>query len=389
MTTYGQKFPPGNLRLPAIVLLLSIITACTAKGPRQSERVSTVPVVVATAALKNVPVQVSAIGTVETQWTVGIKSMVAGELTKVYFQEGQDVKKGDLLFTIDKRPFEAELAQAEATLARDIAQAVNARSQAQRYQSLLKDGVVAKEQTEQMQTSADALEAAVRADRAAVENARVQLQYCSIYAPISGRTGNLMVHAGNVVKSNDIALVTINQISPIYASFAVPEQFLPDIKKHMVGGKLRVEAGPPGQPPSAGALSFVDNTVDAATGTIKLKGLFPNTERRLWPGQFVNVVLTLATQSGAVVVPSQAVQTGQQGQYVYVVKSDMTAESRPVVLDRIVEGEAVIQKGVRPGDVVVTDGHLRLVPGAKVETKAAVTPRSGAAVAGEKQDSGS
>ncbi len=389
MTSFGQKLPPGGLKFTALMLLLSVIAGCTAKGPKQSERAATVPVVVATAALKNVPVEVRAIGAVETQWTVGVKSMVAGELTKVYFQEGQDVKKGELLFTIDKRPFEAELAQAEATLARDIAQAANARSQALRYQNLLKDGVVAKEQTEQMQTSSDALEAAVRADRAAAENARVQLQYCSIYAPISGRTGNLMVHGGNVVKANDVALVTINQISPIYASFAVPEQFLPEIKKHMARGKLRVEAGPPGQPPSAGTLSFVDNAVDAATGTIKLKGLFANAERRLWPGQFVNVVLTLATQAGAVVVPSQAVQTGQQGQYVYVVKSDMTAEPRSVVLDRIVESEAVIQKGVQPGEVVVTDGHLRLVPGAKVETKTAVTPRNGAAASTQKQESGS
>ena len=389
MTTMGQDRPLGGLKITALILLLAVMAACTAKGPRQPERAATVPVVVATAALKNIPVQVRAIGAVESFWTVGVKSMVAGELTNVYFKEGDDVKKGDLLFTIDKRPLEADLAQQEATLARDIAQAANARSQAHRYQTLLQEGVVAKEQTEQMQTNADALDAAVRADRAALDNAKVQLQYCSIYAPISGRTGNLMVHGGNVVKSNDIALVTINQITPTYATFAVPEQFLPDIKKHMARGKLRVEAGAPGQPPAQGTLSFVDNAVDAATGTIKLKGLFPNAERRLWPGQFVNVVLTLTVQSGAVVVPSQAVQTGQQGQYVYVVKSDMTAESRPVVLDRIVEGEAVIQKGVQPGEVVVTDGHLRLVPGAKVETKAAVSPRNGAAATGAKQESGS
>ncbi len=394
MKTLGKNRPLEGVQAALVVLLLPMLAwlaACSggnakANG-RSGDRAATVPVTVATAVRKDVPVQVHAIGNVEPYSTVEVKSMVAGELTRVAFKEGQDVGKGALLFTIDPRPFEAALSQAEGTLARDTAQAANAKAQAARYQALLREGVVAKEQADQMQTSADALDAAVRADQAALLTAKVNLQYCSIYAPISGRTGNLMVHAGNLVKVNDVALVTINQIAPTYVTFSVPEQFLSDIKKYAARRKLKVEAGPPGQPPAVGALDFVDNTVDATTGTIRLKGRFPNTERRLWPAQFVNVVLTLSVQPNAVVVPSQAVQTGQQGQYVFVIKPDKTAENRTVVLDRIVEGQAVISKGVEPGDVVVTDGHLRLVPGAKVETRTAVNPQTGAAPAGI-QDSG-
>jgi multidrug efflux system membrane fusion protein len=371
-----------------LLMIVAALAGCSSggngNGGRSPEqRGGTVPVTVATAVRKNVPIEVRVIGSVEPYSTVQVKSMVAGELTGVFFKEGQDVKKGDLLFTIDKRPFEVALNQAESNLARDIAQAANARAQADRYQALLREGVVARQVNDQMQASADALDATVAADKAAIENAKVNLQYCSIFAPIGGRTGDLMVHAGNLVKVNDIALVTINQITPTYVNFSVPEQFLPDIKKYMAKSKLKVAAGPPAQPAAVGTLDFVDNAVDSATGTIKLKGIFANAERRLWPGQFVNVVLTLAVESGAVVVPSQAVQTGQDGQYVFVVKADRTAETRAVVLERIVEGQAVISKGLEAGDIVVTDGHLRLTPGAKVDTKTAGNPQTSGAPAAQ------
>ncbi len=379
MTSLGQF---RKVIVAVVLVVLGLLAACSGgkNGNRQAQGegrgAAIVPVTVATAVRKDMPIQVRAIGSVEPYSTVQVKSMVAGELTGVFFKNGQDVKKGDLLFTIDKRPFEAALSQAEGTLARDLAQAANARAQAERYDALLREGVVAKEAADQMSTSANALDAAVRADRAAVETAKLNLQYCSIYAPISGRTGDLMVHAGNLVKVNDVALVTINQITPTYVDFSAPEQFLPDIKKFDTRAKLKVEAGAPGQPASLGSLDFVDNAVDTNTGTIKLKGLFTNAERRLWPGQFVNVVLTLTTQSGAVVVPSQAVQTGQDGQYIFVIKPDRTAESRAVILDRTVEGEAVIAKGIAPGEIVVTDGQMRLTSGAKVSTKGAGNPQS-------------
>ncbi len=387
MSTLGHEHSARPIIAVALLLSLSmLVIGCSSSGRAKApDRIPAVPVVVATAMRKDVPIQVRAIGAVEPFSTVQVKSMVAGELTKVYFTQGQDVTQGDLLFTIDKAPFEAALAQAESNLARDTAQAANARAQATRYQALLREGVVAREQSDQMQTAADALDAAVRADRAAVETAKVNLRYCSIYAPISGRTGDLMVHAGNLVRSNDVPLVTINQITPTYVDFSVPEQFLPDIKQYSARGKLKVDAGAPGQPAAIGTLNFVDNTVDAATGTIKLKGLFENRERRLWPAQFVNVILTLAVQNG-VVVPSQAVQTGQQGQYVFVVTGEKRAETRNVVLDRIVEGQAVIRQGVAPGEVVVTDGHLRITPGAKVDARSAGSPQSSAAAG--KQEAG-
>ncbi len=330
-----------------------------------------VPVTVATVIQKTVPVQVRAIGTVEAYSTVTVKSQVEGEIERVYFREGQDVERSDLLFTIDSRPFEAKLKQAEASLAKDIAQAKNAQAQADRYTKLFQDGIVSKEQYDQFRTNADALEAAVRADRAAVENAKVELGYCTIRSPIDGRTGSLMVHQGNVVKANDTTLVVINQISPAYVDFSVPEQYLAAIKRYMTTGKLKVEAIIPNdeQHPAQGTLTFVNNAVDSGTGTILLKGTFANSERHLWPGQFVNVVLTLAKRPNAVVVPSQAVQTGQSGQYVFVVKSDHTVDSRPVVLGSSLGGEAVIEKGLQPGETVVTDGQLRLVPRAKVKVQ--------------------
>jgi multidrug efflux system membrane fusion protein len=326
---------------------------------------------VSTATQKTVPVQLRAIGNVQAYATVIVKSKVGGEIIRVHFTEGQDVKKGDLLFTIDPRPYEAALKQAEANLERDLARAKNAQEDARRYEFLIQKGVVARQQYEKFQTDADALEATVLADRAAVENAKIQLGYCFIRSPIDGRTGKLIVQQGNIIKAEDINLVVINQVIPIDVTFSVPEQFLPEIKKYMAMGKLLIEALVPmnEERPEKGVITFIDNTVDPNTGTIRLKGTFANPEKKLWPGQFVNVVLTLTTEPNAIVVPSQTIQTGQEGQYIFVVKEDLTVESRPVVAGRTVNNETVIQKGLQASEKVVTDGQLRLYPGAKVEIK--------------------
>ncbi len=330
-----------------------------------------IPITVSTAIQKTVPVQLRAIGNVQAYSTVTVKSKVGGELVRVHFTEGQDVKKGELLFTIDPRPYEAALKQAEANLGRDLAQAKNAQEDARRYEFLIQKGVVARQQYDKFRTDADALEATVLADRAAVENAKIQLGYCSIHSPIDGRTGSLIIQQGNIIKAEDINLVVINQFIPINVAFSVPEQFLPEIKKYMASGKLQVEAFIPmnEERPEKGVITFIDNAVDSNTGTIRLKGTFANREKKLWPGQFVNVVLTLTTEPNAIVVPSQTIQTGQEGQYVFVVKSDLTVESRPVVAGRTVNNETVIQKGLQVNEKVVTDGQLRLYPGAKVEIK--------------------
>ena len=339
--------------------------------------VPAVPVLAAAVEQKDMPVDVQAIGAVEARSTVSVKTQITGELTGVFFKEGQDVKKGDLIFTLDKRPFEAEIKRQEANLQRDIAQAHLAHLDADRYAGLFKEGVVSKQQYDQAQANAQALDAAVQADNAALENARVQLIYCSIYSPITGRTGTLMSHQGNMIKANDTPfLVTINQIEPIYVTFPVPEQYLADIKRFAAAGSLAVKATIPGDNrPVLGKLSFIDNAVDQSTGTIKLKGQFANADRRLWPGQFVNVTLTLHAQPSAIVVPSQAVQNGQQGQFVFVIHPDLTVEARPVTVNRTSSGESIIDKGLTAGERVVTDGQLRLVPGSKVDIRIAVAPQ--------------
>lgn len=331
-----------------------------------------VPVLAANAVKQDVPVTVRAIGNVEAFSTVSVKSMVAGQIMRVYFKEGQDVRKGGRLFLIDPRPGQEALRQAEANLAKDEAQEKNAESEAVRYGELYKKGMVSREQYEQFGAAAETMKATVNADRAAVENARVSLGYTLITSPIDGRTGNLNVQEGNIVKSNDTPyLVTINQVTPIYVTFSVPQQFLPDIKKYMAAGPLAVTAAPQGGDavPAEGRLTFVDNAVDLTTGTIKLKGTFKNSDRRLWPGQFVEVTLRLTTLPSAVVVPSQAVQTGQKGQYVFVIKPDGSVEDRPVTTGIALKGATVVDKGVMAGERVVTDGQLRLVPGAKVEVR--------------------
>jgi multidrug efflux system membrane fusion protein len=338
----------------------------------RSGRSSIVPVTVADVVQKNMPVQLTAVGTVETFSTVSIRPQIIGTITQVHFKEGQDVKKGDKLFTIDPRAFEAGLKQAEATLAKDLALLENARAQARRYAELVQKEYVSREQFDQIQASANALEATVEADRASVENAKVQLSYCHIYSPVDGRTGDLLVDEGNLVRTNDAtSLVTINQIVPIYVAFSLPEQHLPDIKRRMAETKLKVQASIPGAEDRAeeGILTFVDNTVDRTTGTIRLKGSFANANRGLWPGQFVKVTLVFSSQLDAIVVPSHAVQTGQDGQHVFVLKEDSTVDFRPVIVNRAVGGESIVEKGLQPGEKVVTDGQFLLGHGSKVQLK--------------------
>ena len=425
--THEFSFLPRFSVLGVGFLLIIMLLSCTAESKVEEKKRPGVPVKAVTALQKDVPVELRAIGNVEAYSAVSIKALVSGELAKVNFIEGQDVKKGDLLMDIDPRPFEATLRQAEANLgsataqvqqaqanlirdmsqvkqaeanlARDMAQAKYAEENAQRYAYLVEKNYVAKEQYEQLRTNAEALaatvqadkaavdnaqatlqankaalenaQAAVRASREAVENAKIQLGYCYIYSPMNGRTGSLFVKPGNIIKANDVPIVTLNQISPIYVTFSLPEQNLPEIKKYMAGDNLKVTAVIPNDEknPQEGALTFVDNAVDMTTGTIRLKGTFENREKRLWPGQFVNVTLTLKTHPNAIVVPSQAVQTGQEGLYVFVVKPDLTVESRPVAVGGSLGGMTMVTKGLQPGERVVTDGQIRLVPGAKVEIK--------------------
>jgi multidrug efflux system membrane fusion protein len=352
------------------IVVTVFFLACSKKtGPPPKPPV---PVTAGTVIQKTVPVQVRAIGNVEAYSTVAVKSQIGGVLTRVHFREGEYVNKGALLFTIDPRPYEAALKQAEANLAKDTAQLENARKEVRRYAELVKKGYVAQEQYDQISTNAASFEAIVNADMAVVENAHLQLKYCYIYSPITGRTGNLIADEGNLIKANaDTAMVVINQVQPIYVTFSVPEQNLPEIKRYMAEGKLRVEAflSKEDVNPEQGVLTFIDNAVDLATGTIEIKGTFANKEKRLWPGQFVSAVLTLTSQPDAIIVPSQSIQTGQKGQYVFVIKNDLTVEDRPVIVGRTLNSETVIDKGLQSGERVVTDGQLRLVPGAKVEVK--------------------
>ncbi|MBI4636415.1 MAG: efflux RND transporter periplasmic adaptor subunit [Candidatus Rokubacteria bacterium] len=413
----------------ALVAATLSLAACSDRAGEAETRSApppAVPVGVAMVEQKVVPLQVTAVGNVQAYTTVSVKSQIAGQIVRVHFKEGQEVKRGDLLFTIDPRPMEAavrqteanvakdtaqlrqaeaalgqrqaEVSQALANLERDLAQTENARVQERRYRELVQRELIAREQYDQVRTTLAALQATVEADRAAVENAkasaraaeaavdsaraaikaneamvdtaRLQLAYTTIRAPMDGRTGNLLVQAGNVVKANeDNPLVVIAQIRPIYVSFSVPEQNLTAIKTYRAEGSLKVEVVVDGgQRSVVGAVTFMNNTVDPSTGTIQLKATFPNADNALWPGQFVEAALTLTTEI-AVVVPSRAVQAGQGGSFVFVVKSDLTVEARPVKTGRRLAGELVIEQGLARGEQIVTDGQLRLVPGARVEIK--------------------
>jgi len=356
-------------------------------------------VTVTKAVAKDMPVEVNAIGNVQPVVAVAIRSQVTGRMLRVNFKEGDYVKKGALLFSLDSRPFveavkEAQanlqhdisgVATAQAVLVKDTAQQKYAATEASRYDILMKEGVVSKEQAEQFKANADAYTATLNADRSSIETARsqvrqsqaaldntkVQLSYCQLRSPIAGRTSSSIVTEGNLVTANDSTpLVTINQVSPIYVTFTVPEKYLPDVQKYASSANLKVAAQLDANTSRIGSLSAFDNQVSQATGTLQLKASFLNDDNLLWPGRFVNIVLTLTNQPDAIVVPSQAVQTSQQGQFIYVVKADQTVEMRKIVLDRTIGDEAVIASGLGAGETVITDGQLRVTPGAKVQITA-------------------
>jgi multidrug efflux system membrane fusion protein len=345
------------------------------------------------------PVDIRVIGSVEAYTAIRVKAQVSGQLMKVQFRQGDDVKAGAPLFLIDPSPFDAAIRQAEASIAkdtallrqaeanlrRDTAQETYARDQAARYQKLFSEGVMSKQQTEQYDSDANMRAEAVRADQAAIESAQASLKadaaslesakisraYCDIRSPVDGRTGDLNIQEGNLVRSSDAELVTINQVHPIYVTFSVPENRLPEIRKYMAAGPLSVVASPPGDvnQTETGQLTFIDNTVDSTTGTIKLKATFANGNSRLWPGQFVNVALRLKTLQNAVVVPVRAVQMGQDGEFAYVVKGGQSAELRPVTTGLRIGEEVVIEKGLQKGETIVIEGQGRLAPGMKVRSK--------------------
>jgi multidrug efflux system membrane fusion protein len=349
----------------------SLLAGCSRGTP--AKKVAAMPVLVAQAATTNVPVQIDPppFGHVTPYSTVTIRPQIGGILSVIHFQEGQEVKKGDLLFTIDPRPSQAALDVARAALARDTAQLENAKIQFARDQKLFNDKIESQDVFDTSKANVDALAGTVQSDQAAIANAELNLEFTAIRSPIDGKTGSLQFHTGNVVKAPDDTLLTINQIHPIYVMFAVPEQYLPEITKQMRDKTLQASAAFQNMagPPPQGDLTFVDNAVDTSTGTILLKATFPNTDGALWPGQFVQVTLTLSELKDAIVVPSQAVQTGQNGQFVYVVKQDQTAEQRPIVIGLAYQGNTVVQSGLKTGETVVTDGQLRLAPGVAVNIK--------------------
>jgi len=364
----------------APMLSLVFLGACS-KRPQQSRPVRTesrpaVPVLVAPVEQKTTPVEIGSFGSVEAYASVEVKTQITGILTGVHFTEGQMVKKEDLLLSIDPRQPQAALKAAQANLQKDEAQLKNAEKEAARQTELLHKGIAAQDEYDTSVTAVETLQAAVNADKAAVENATLQLDYCSVRSPIDGCTGILHVNMGNLVKANDTSVVTIKQMDPIYVSFWIEEQFLPAIQKYMGTGSLDTRVIQPyeNREPIHGSLTFVDNTVDASTSTrtIRLRATFSNKDLRLWPGQYVDVVLTFAQEPNSLVIPSQAIQSGQKNQFVYVVKSDQTVEARPITVKRAVNSgtanETVVE-GVQAGEVVVTDGQLRVVPGAPVQIK--------------------
>jgi membrane fusion protein, multidrug efflux system len=368
-----------SLRLLGAVSLLASFAACNKEAaPPKSGRGGGgggVPVLATDVVKKDVPLIVKGIGSVHPPASVTIKPQVGGQIAEVHFKEGQELKKGDLLFTIDKRPFEVVLQQSQAALELAQAQAANAEDQSTRYKSLSKTGAVAAEQFDQIKTTLRTTAAGVRAAEAVVRNAQLQLDYCEIRSPLEGRAGQYLVDVGNVVMANQ-SLVVINQIDPIEVTFSVAERYLGEIRRYSAEGSLKVIAEPDGKElkPVEGQLMFVDNAVKSTSGTIGLKARFANNPKVLWPGQFVDVGLYLTTDRDAVVAPAAAVQTGQSGQFVYVIKPDQTVEVRMVALARTNEDDAVIREGLKGGEKIVLDGQSRLGPGAKVVIKPGLIP---------------
>jgi len=329
-----------------------------------------VPVLVGVSREQTIPVELQAMGTVEPYATVAIKSQITGTLQRIHFKEGADVKKGDILFSLDPRPVAAMLNQAQGALVRDKAQLDNARKELERYANAAKKGYVSTEQAEQSETKVATLAATIKADEAAVETARLQLEFCTIYAPIDGRTGELPVAEGNLIKANaDTAMVTINQVRPIKVSFTVAGKHFGDIKKYRDAGTLLVALSGSEGASVVGTFAFLDNAIDQTTGTLRLKAEFANNDKSLWPGQFVEIRLALTSRPNMTVVPTQAVQVGQNGAHVFVVKDDATVEERAITTGVRIDGETVVESGLTPGEKVVTDGQLQLTSGAKVEER--------------------
>lgn len=382
-----SRFLPDLL----FVLMFLVLAGCSADPAGKSKAEErpgkrALPVLVGQAEEKTVPVELRVVGTVEPFATVAIKSQITGTLQTIHFKEGDEVGKGDVLFTIDPRPFTARLNQARGALARDRAELDNARKEFERYTKAAKKGYVSTEQADQAETKVATLAATIKADEAAVENGRLQLEFCTILAPIDGRTGQLPVAVGNLIKENsDTAMVTINQVDPIKVSFTVPGRYFGELQKYREAGSLKVLiAGPGGE--QEGAFSFLDNSVDSTTGTLLLKAEVANRGKTLWPGQYVDVRLILTTRRGITVVPSQAIQIAQDGAHVFVVREDLTVLDRRIAIGTIVAGETVVESGLTPGERVVTDGQLQLTDGAKVVDRAASAGGQAARPAAAGQD---
>ena len=380
-----------QVRLPILLISVAVLVMSGCGSKEQVQAAGgpagrpAAPVVVASVEQRDIPVQIHAIGNVEAYQTVQIRSQVNGQIQKIFFKEGEDVREGQQLFQLDQRALQADLDKATGQLKHDQAQAENSRLQAERYSGLEKEGIAAHEQADQLRAQAKADAAGVEADKAAVEAARVQLQYTDILAPISARAGVLMINLGNLVKANDTPyLVQLNQVTPIYVTFSVPESNLDRVRQRFNSGQLEVLALPKRQSDSAvhGRLTFIDNGVDTTTGMFKLKATFQNRDRRLWPGQYVDVALQLSTQKNAVVVPTKAIQSGQQDDYVYVVRADSTAESRPVKQAGTYQNLTLIAEGLKPGERVIVNGQMRVAPNAKVVVQSTMptTPTNAAAV---------
>jgi membrane fusion protein, multidrug efflux system len=398
MQTTRDSRPPAKIaRLAGAVVsgvlgAALLVAGCGRTSSSAGGSARAIPVQIGKATLQTLPITQSAIGSVQSLRTVTVKSQVDGVIAVVNFREGDEVQAGDLLISLDRRPFENNLRSARADLANAGAQAAHAQAELERYQRLDQQQAISKEQLAQLLTDAESTKAQVQAREAAVANAELQLGYAEIRAPIAGRTGQLNLHEGALVKANDSgsSFVTINQLAPIAVAYSVPEGSLAGLRAALAAGTVTVTANPHDGlgKEVEGRLDFIDNAVDATTGTILLKAVFANADRALWPGQFVNTVTRLGEEAGAVVVPNSAVQTGQRGRQVFVVKLDRTVELRPVKTGHSANGLTVIQSGVKAGETVVTDGQLRLVPGIRVEPKPLIVPGEGAAAdAAPKQNS--
>jgi membrane fusion protein, multidrug efflux system len=356
---------PGITFIIMLVSLAVCLPGCNSVKPKSQS--PPVPVIVATAVKKSVPISLKMIGVAEAQKTVSIKSQMTGPITNVFFKDGQDVKKGDKLIELDCRPVESALKQAEANLLKDVASLENAKKEHARYTKLLEKKYVARQDYDKVETNLQALNATIKADNAVIESNHIMKQYCVIYSPIEGRIGSLKIFPGNIVRANETEIVVINQIAPILVSFTVPEKDLPEIRKFQSQKYLAVDVFIPGDDnPEKGELNFIDNAINNTTGTITLKATIPNSSKKVLPGQFVNVVLFLRIEKDVTVVPSQSVEQGQVGQFVYVVRPDMKVDFRAVSTGASVDGKTIITGGLKPGETVVTDGQLRLKPGAKV-----------------------